>query len=80
MCNVTIRIYPSLQHSTAGYLEVEDSESRSHARVAGPVDGDASRASRASTIHARGAGRVGRVRMHFGCICAGDDIILDSHM
>ena len=26
MCNVTIRIYPSLQHSTAGYLEVEDSD------------------------------------------------------
>ena len=79
MCNVTIRIYPSLQHSTAGYLEVEDSDAAATQAWRGRMG-----MHRGHPEHPRSTLGVPVVMWGgSGCIsdaCAGDDIIFDSHM
>ena len=77
MCNVTIRISSvSTIHSTAGYLEVEDSDAAATQAWRG-------RMHRGHPEHPRPTLGVPVVWGGSGCIsdaCAGDDIIFDSHM
>ena len=75
MCNVTIRIYPSLQHSTAGYLEVEDSDAAATQAWRGRMGMH----DRGHPEHPRSTLGVPVVWGGSGCIsdaCAGDDNVV----